>query len=103
MKDRATWIRRGCRAMIGVQAVGIGWCLFGVGKALLDEPSDCGLTGSGLIPFFVIAMLMIGGLLLVTIAVLRNSERRYVWIALLFVAVITTLPFTGQLMDWIRR
>lgn len=87
-----------------VQALGIGWCLFGIVKALLDDtPSDCGLTGEWLIPWFVMIAMVIGVLLLLTWAVLRNSERRYSWIPFVFVAFITTLPFTSQLMNGIRR
>ncbi len=104
MRNLAAWIRWACRVLIVVQAAGIAWCMYGVVKALLDDtPSDCGLTGKGLIPWFVIAMLVIGVLMLITWAVLRNSERRYTWFALLVVAFITTLPFTSQLMNWIRR
>ena len=90
--------------LIALQVIGLGWCLFAIVKALLDETSsDCGLTGKGLIPFFVIAMLMVGALSLITLAVLRYADRRYASVAFLFVAFITVLPLTSQLMNWIRR
>lgn len=99
MTDGATLIRRSCHLLISIQAIGIGWCVYGIGKALLDEPSDCGLTGSGLIPFFAMAIVMIGSLLLITLAVMRRSTRRYAWVALLFVTFITILPFAMELMN----
>ncbi len=98
MSPSELWIRRCCRMLIAIQALGFCWIFFfGFVKALLDEtPSDCGLTGKGLIPFFVIGMLLIAALLLLTIAVLRRSERRFAWVGLLALAFITAMPFMSR-------
>ena len=95
MNTRALWIRRCCHVLLAIQAVCFCWIFFfGFVKALLDDtPSDCGLTGKGLIPFFVIGMLMIGALMLLTITLLRRSERRYAWVGLLALAIIAAMPF----------
>lgn len=98
MNVRALWIRRVCCALIVVQAI-VLWrfFLFGLVKASLDDaPGDCGLTGKGLMPFFVIGVLLMGSLMLITWSVLRRSERPYAWVALLVIACVTAL-----LLNWI--
>ncbi|MEO8589535.1 MAG: hypothetical protein ABI432_09215 [Flavobacteriales bacterium] len=67
-----------------------------------DTPSEF-MTAASLIPWFVTVMLLIFVLLILTTLVLKNSESRYSLAGLLVLTFITTLPFTSQLMNWIRR
>lgn len=101
MTGRALWIRRCCRVLIAIQAVGIAWCCFGIVRDLMDDAPSEYFTASALVPWYLWVMGLIGALMFITLMVLKSAERRYAWIALLCMAVITTLPFTSQLMSWI--
>lgn len=103
MNNQALWIRRCCRALIVLQSVGIGWCAYSIFLDLTDDRPSEYFTPGSLVPWFLMVMLLIGLLVLSTVVLMRNADRRYAWLAALVLVFITTMPFTSQLMNWIRR
>lgn len=96
------WIRRGCRVLIALQTAGIAMCLYGIVQGFVDDTPSEFMTAASLIPWFVMVLGVIAVLLLLTFALLKNSGRRHAWSGLMLLAFITTLPFTSQVMNWIR-
>lgn len=86
-----------------IQAAGLGSCIYWMIRDLTDDRASEYFTAGSLVPWFLMVMLLIGLLLFATVVLIRYADRQYAWLAALVLVFITTLPFTSQLMNWIRR